>query len=111
MLDQVAVGGKLCSKTVQARSVHVNHALCQLDLLEYLRHGHSIRRHLERFQPLYGPQLMFADRGQIEHEILVGNSDIWPEKEPFSSMENYFFPSMIPRRKFTTTARNWVLDT
>jgi hypothetical protein len=31
---------------------------------------------------------MFADREQIEHGILAGNTYVWSEKEPFSLMEN-----------------------
>lgn len=88
MLDQVTVGGKLCSETVQAGSVHVYHTLYELDLLEYLRHCHSIRRHFHGFQPLDSPQLMFADREQRGHGILAGSTYVWSEKEPFSLVEN-----------------------
>lgn len=88
MLDQVTVGGKLCSETVQAGSIHVYHALDELDLLEYLGHCLSIRRHLHGFQPLDSLQLMFADMEQIEHGILAGNTYVWSQNEPFSLVDN-----------------------
>ena len=78
MLDEATVCGKLCSEPVQAGSVHVYHNLQKLDLLEYLRHWG--RRHFHSFQPLHSPQLMFADREQIEFGILAGNTFVWLEK-------------------------------